>query len=121
MITSTQSAEEAKQSSILTFVALIFAPMTLVSNILAMSGGFQPGEHMFYYYFAISIPLTLLVFLVVLVFRLQNKRDENSAVNKAAVLFSSKAKRQVSREILTDLEFGGEGKLGQAERYKGLM
>src|ERR1700760_502806 len=89
MITSNQAAEEAKQSSILTFVALIFAPMTLVSNILAMSGSFAPGDHLFGWYFAIAIPLTLLVFLIVMIFRVHHAHNEHSSMKKLGTMFSA--------------------------------
>jgi len=117
MITSTQSAEEAKQSSILTFVALIFAPMTLVSNVLAMSGGFAPGGHLFGWYFGISVPLTLLVFLMVMIVRVKNAHDENSSVRKLGAMFSTRG-GNLDRKLDPDLEKGNIDVEQAQARYK---
>lgn len=48
----------------LTYLALIFIPLTFVSGLFSMNDRNAPGGNLFRVYFAISIPLCILVFLI---------------------------------------------------------
>ncbi|KIM98728.1 hypothetical protein OIDMADRAFT_31495 [Oidiodendron maius Zn] len=56
-----KSLEEAKKASILTFLALIFVPLAYTSSLFSMAGDWQPGGANFRYYWAISLPLAVVV------------------------------------------------------------
>ena len=60
-----QSLHEAKSVKILTFLGIIFLPLSLTSGLLTMNEEYQPGASHFWIYFAIAIPLILSVFGVV--------------------------------------------------------
>lgn len=56
-----KSLGEAKKASILTFLALIFAPLAYIASLFSMGGDWQPGGSKFKYYWAISLPLATVV------------------------------------------------------------
>ena len=60
-----RSLHEARSVKILTFLGMIFLPLSLTSGLLSMNGEYNPGASQFWIYFAIAIPLTLCVFGVV--------------------------------------------------------
>ncbi len=60
-----RSLHEAKSVKTLTFLGMLFLPLTLASGLLGMSGDYLPGESQFWVYFVIAIPLILGVFGVV--------------------------------------------------------
>lgn len=63
-IDSRRSLEETRSTSRLTYLALIFIPLTFVSGLLSMNDRFVSGGKLFGLYFAIAIPLCMLVFLI---------------------------------------------------------
>ena len=60
-----RSLHEAKSVKTLTFLGMLFLPLSLASGLLSMSGDYLPGASQFWIYFAIAIPLILCVFGVV--------------------------------------------------------
>lgn len=59
-----RSLIETMNISRLTYLALIFIPSTFVSGLFSMNDKIAPGGNVFGLYFAISIPLCILVFLI---------------------------------------------------------
>ncbi|KAF2435204.1 hypothetical protein EJ08DRAFT_580854 [Tothia fuscella] len=60
-----RSIREAKSVKTLTVIAMFFIPLAWTSGLFSMSEQFSPGAKHFWIYFAVSIPLVLLVFVVV--------------------------------------------------------
>ncbi|KAI0886841.1 uncharacterized protein GGS22DRAFT_199174 [Annulohypoxylon maeteangense] len=58
-----QSLLEAKRMKVLTFLGLVFIPMTYVCSLFSMEGPFAPGDRLFWVYFLVAIPLVVLVSL----------------------------------------------------------
>lgn len=63
-IDSRRSLTETMNISRLTYLALSFIPLTFVSGLFSMNDKIAPGGKLFGLYFAISIPLCILVFLI---------------------------------------------------------
>ena len=59
-----RSLIETMNISRLTYLALIFIPLTFVSGLFSMNDQIAPGGKLFGLYFGISIPLCILVFLI---------------------------------------------------------
>ena len=57
-----RSVKEAKSTKTLTVVGLVFIPLAYTCALFSMSDQFRPGSNLFWVYFAVSIPLILLVF-----------------------------------------------------------
>ena len=55
------SQQEAKLVSRLTFVALVFIPLSFTASIFSMGGDFLPGSSHFWVYFAAALPMTSMV------------------------------------------------------------
>ena len=55
------SQKEAKLVSRLTFVALVFIPLSFTASIFSMGGDFLAGSPRFWVYFAVAVPMTLIV------------------------------------------------------------
>ena len=64
-IDSRRSLTETASISRLTYLALSFIPLTFVSGLFSMNTSIAPGGRLFGLYFAVSIPLCILVFLIV--------------------------------------------------------
>lgn len=60
-----RSLQEAKNVKTLTFLGMLFLPLSLASGLLSMNGDYLPGGPQFWIYFAIAIPLILCVYGVV--------------------------------------------------------
>lgn len=58
-----RSFTETVNISRLTYLALSFIPLTFVSSLFSMNDHIAPGGRLFGLYFAVSIPLCLLVFV----------------------------------------------------------
>lgn len=56
---------ETRDISRLTYLALSFLPLTLVSGLFSMNDTIAPGGRTFWLYFAVSIPLCIITFLIV--------------------------------------------------------
>lgn len=61
VVDSRRSFAETENISRLTVLALVFVPLTFVSSLFSMSGEIAPGSRRFWVYFAVAIPLTLVV------------------------------------------------------------
>lgn len=55
------SMREAMLVSKLTLVALVFIPLSFTASIFSMGGDFLPGASMFWVYFAVAVPVTLVI------------------------------------------------------------
>ena len=55
------SMQETRLVSKLTLVALVFIPLSFTSSIFSMGGGFLPGSSLFWVYFAVALPITLVI------------------------------------------------------------
>lgn len=64
-IDSRRSLTETISISRLTYLALSFIPLTFVSGLFSMNDNIASGGRLFALYFAISIPLCILVLLIV--------------------------------------------------------
>ena len=62
---SRRSLTETMNISRLTYLALGFIPLTFVSGIFSMNDNIAPGGRLFGLYFAVSIPLSIIVFLII--------------------------------------------------------
>ena len=65
-----RSLQEAKNVKTLTFLGMLFLPLSLASGLLSMSGEYSPGGSLFWIYWAIAIPLIVCVFGVVLLVKM---------------------------------------------------
>jgi len=61
---SMRALREAKSTKTLTVIAMAFAPMAWTSQLFSMTDLFVPGGRQFWVYFAVSLPLTLFVFIL---------------------------------------------------------
>ena len=64
-IDSRRSLVETLNISRLTYLALASIPLTFVSGLFSMNDNIAPGGSLFGLYFAVSVPLCILVFLIV--------------------------------------------------------
>ncbi|KAI9775220.1 MAG: hypothetical protein M1839_001338 [Geoglossum umbratile] len=62
---SRRSMVETKSITRLTYLALVFVPLTFVSSIFSMSEDILPGKKNFWIYFAVAIPLMVVVLFTV--------------------------------------------------------
>lgn len=58
-----QALKEAERSRALATIGLVFIPLAYTSALFSMSGQYSPGADYFWLYFAVSIPLMVVVFL----------------------------------------------------------
>lgn len=64
IIDARQSFAETANISRLTVLALIFVPLSYTSSLFSMNSENMPGSNKFWVYFAVAIPVTLIVFLI---------------------------------------------------------
>jgi hypothetical protein len=64
IVESRRSFLETMNVSRLTYLALIFVPLTFVSSLFSMVGDTAPDAKHFWVYFAVAIPVLALVFLI---------------------------------------------------------
>jgi hypothetical protein len=64
IVESRRSFLETTNVSRLTYMALIFVPLTFVSSLFSMAGDIAPGAKHFWVYFAVAIPVLAVVFLI---------------------------------------------------------
>ena len=64
-IDSRRSLTETINISRLSYLALSFIPLTFVSGLFSMNDDIAPGGRLFGLYFAVSIPLCIMIFLIV--------------------------------------------------------
>ena len=70
-----RSLREAKNIKTLTLLAMVFIPLSFTSGLLSMGGAFIPGGDSFWVFFAVSIPIVVLLFLTVGLIRLGYHSD----------------------------------------------
>ncbi|CAN9416270.1 unnamed protein product [Alternaria alternata] len=64
IIDARQSLAETANISRLTVLALIFVPLSYISSLFSMNTTNMPGSSHFWVYFAVAIPVTLIVVLI---------------------------------------------------------
>ena len=64
VIDARHALAETANISRLTVLALIFVPLSYVSSLFSMNSQNMPGSPHFWVYFAVAVPVTLLVFLL---------------------------------------------------------
>lgn len=64
IVDSRRSFEETSNVSRLTYLALVFVPLTFTSGLFGMNANVAPGGKHFWIYFAVAVPVTLAVFLL---------------------------------------------------------
>jgi Mg2+ and Co2+ transporter CorA len=64
IIDSKRSLMETTNLSRLTYLALVFVPLTFVSSLFSMNGNLASAAQTFWIYFAVAIPMCVLVFLI---------------------------------------------------------
>ncbi|KAH9213611.1 hypothetical protein DL95DRAFT_436331 [Leptodontidium sp. 2 PMI_412] len=70
-----RSVKEAKSTKTLTVVGLVFIPLAYTCALFSMSDQFRPGAHLFWVYFAVSVPLVFVVFAGTFVIQLGYDED----------------------------------------------
>ncbi|KAL8364820.1 hypothetical protein RB595_003884 [Gaeumannomyces hyphopodioides] len=58
-----QSLLHASNTTRLTYIALVFVPLSWVAGIFSMTDEYQPGKEKFWVYFAVGLPLVLVTLL----------------------------------------------------------
>ena len=61
--TSMVQLREASDVKRLTYIALVFVPLSWVASLFSMSEDFGPGQKWFWVYFATALPLILVLFV----------------------------------------------------------
>ncbi|KAK4663970.1 uncharacterized protein QC763_501220 [Podospora pseudopauciseta] len=64
LLDSRRSIQEAANVSRLTFIALVFVPLSWVASLFSMSEDYSPGHKSFWVYFATALPVMILVLLL---------------------------------------------------------
>ncbi|ORY02295.1 hypothetical protein BCR34DRAFT_605646 [Clohesyomyces aquaticus] len=64
IIDSRRSFDETANVSRLTAMALVFVPLTYISSLFSMNSKLGPGGPLFWVYFAVAIPITIVVYLI---------------------------------------------------------
>ncbi|KAK6860528.1 hypothetical protein PG995_004164 [Apiospora arundinis] len=59
-----RAGREARSMKTLTTLGLFFLPLSLSASVFSMADSYLPGNSMFWVYFAVSLPLVLVVFLL---------------------------------------------------------
>lgn len=59
-----KSISDSKSLARLTVLGFFFVPLSFVATFFSMGGGFSAGQSRFWIYFAVAVPLTLMVFVV---------------------------------------------------------
>ncbi|KAL8712684.1 MAG: hypothetical protein Q9220_003216 [cf. Caloplaca sp. 1 TL-2023] len=65
IVDSRRSFVETANIKRLTYLALVFVPLTFISSLFSMAERFAPGGEYFWIYFVVAIPVCAAVFLVV--------------------------------------------------------
>lgn len=64
LLDAKQSARQAANVTLLTYIALVFVPLSWVTGFYSMSGQYLPGQDQFWVYFATALPILLLVLVI---------------------------------------------------------
>lgn len=79
-----QSLAEARSVRLLTLLGLIFLPLSFISGLFSMATPYTPGNSRFWIYFAVSLPLLLLVFIVASPIQLWFKTGHRMSIHNLA-------------------------------------
>ncbi|KAM3067046.1 hypothetical protein ACMFMG_011825 [Clarireedia jacksonii] len=63
LLDARQSVLQAANITRLTYIALVFVPLSWVTGLFSMSESYSPGQEQFWIYFATALPLLLVVLL----------------------------------------------------------
>lgn len=58
------SLRETKRTRSLTIIGLMFLPLAFISSLFSMADDYLPGHAKFWHYFAVSLPLTVIIFIM---------------------------------------------------------
>ena len=94
-VDSRQSLAETANLSRLTYLALVFVPLTFVSSLFSMAGDTGPGRRAFWIYFAVAIPLLCLVFLIA-----RPRQSGLSQIIEFIHGLSRRCRRRLRREVV---------------------
>lgn len=61
LVEARQTMAEAADVRLLTWVAVVFVPLSWVAGVFSMAEGFQPGHRLFWVYFAVAVPLSVVL------------------------------------------------------------
>lgn len=64
IVDSRRAFAETANISRLTILALVFVPVTFIASLFSMSSDYAPGGPLFWVYFVVAIPVTIVVFLI---------------------------------------------------------
>lgn len=64
LIESRRSLVETANVTRLTILAMVFVPLSFVAGLFSMSDGYRPGGSLFWVYFAVAVPIVVVVGLV---------------------------------------------------------
>lgn len=64
LLDAKNSARQAANVTLLTYIALVFVPLSWVTGLFSMSESYSPGQEHLWVYFATALPLSLVVLLV---------------------------------------------------------
>ena len=64
IVDARRSFAETANISRLTILALIFVPLSFLASLFSMNAAYGPGGDVFWVYFVVAVPVTLLVFMV---------------------------------------------------------
>lgn len=68
------AARQAANVTLLTYIALVFVPLSWVAGLFSMSERYSPGQEQFWVYLATALPLSLVVLLISFLPFLRRKR-----------------------------------------------
>lgn len=64
LLDARQSARQAANITMLTYITLVFAPLSWVSGLFSMANSYFPGQENFWVYFATALPILIVVLLI---------------------------------------------------------
>lgn len=64
IVDSRRALAETSSVTRLTYLAVVFVPLTFTSGLFSMSDDMAPGGSLFWLYFVVALPITLVVFLI---------------------------------------------------------
>ncbi|KAI0020004.1 hypothetical protein F4780DRAFT_395409 [Xylariomycetidae sp. FL0641] len=67
LMDSRKSLSEAAYVKRLTYLAMVFIPLTFVTGLFSMASDYAPGSNQFWVYWAISLPVTLTVLALAII------------------------------------------------------
>jgi len=71
-----QALHEAKNVKTLTLIGMIFIPLAFISGLFSMNDTYIPGADRFWLYFAVSLPLVAIIFILAFIINLGYDQKE---------------------------------------------